>query len=140
MSEKNFAFNEGSYIAFNGDVMNPVLNISAVDVVRANVTQDGQNSRLVNFDVTLTVTNTFDNMNVAFDLSTNDDITVQNELTSMSAEQRANQAMNLLLYNVYSGSGTKATTIKGNPLFSFLTSQLNSWAANNIKGLIYPSA
>ena len=135
MSEKNFAFNEGSYIAFNGDVMNPVLNISAVDVVRANVTQDGQNSRLVNFDVTLTVTNTFDNMNVAFDLSTNDDITVQNELTSMSAEQRANQAMNLLLYNVYSGSGTKATTLKGNPLFSFLTSQLNSWAANNIKGV-----
>ncbi len=135
MSEKNFEFREGSYIAFNGDMMNPVLNIHAVDVVRANVTQSGQNSRLVNFDVMLSITNTFDNMNVAFDLSTNDDITVQNELTSMSAEQRANQAMNLLLYNVYTGANTKGSSLAGNPLFSFLTSQLNSWAANNIRGV-----
>ncbi len=135
MSEKNFAFKDGSYIAFNGDMMNPVLNIQAVDVVRANVTQDGQNSRVVNFDVMLSITNTFDNMNVAFDLSTNDDITVQNELTSMSAEQRANQAMNLLLYNVYTGANTKGTSLSGNPLFSFLTSQLNTWAANNIRGV-----
>lgn len=135
MSEKNFTFQDGSYIAFNGNMMNPVLNIHAVDEVRANVTQDGQNSRLVNFNVMLAITNTFDNMNVAFDLSTNDDITVQNELTSMSAEQRANQAMNLLLYNVYTGANTKGTSLAGNPLFSFLTSQLNTWAANNIRGV-----
>ncbi len=136
LSEKNFSFQEGSYVAFNGDMMNPVLNIHAVDEVRANVTQSGQNSRLVNFDVSLAVTNTLQNMNVAFDLATNDDITVQNELASMTPEQRANQAMNLLLYNVYSGGGTKANAnLSGNPLFSFLTSRLNSWAANNIKGV-----
>lgn len=136
MSEKNFAFQEGSYVAFNGDMMNPVLNIHAVDVIRANVTQEGQNSRLVNFDVKLSLTNTLDNMNVAFDLSTDDDITVQNELASMTAEQRANQAMNMLLYNVYSGAGTKGNAnLSGNQLYSFLTSQLNSWAANNIRGV-----
>ncbi len=136
IGEKNFKFEDGSYVAFNGDITNPVLNIHAVDEVKANVTQSGEDSRLVNFDISLSVTNTLENMNVAFDLSTNDDITVQNELSSMSPEQRANQAMNLLLYKVYSGSGTKATAnIGGNPLFSFLTSQLNSWAANNIKGV-----
>ena len=136
MSEKNFAFQEGSYVAFNGDMMNPILNIQAVDVIKANVTQEGQNSRLVNFDVKLSVTNTLNNMNVAFDLSTDDDITVQNELASMSAEQRANQAMNMLLYNVYSGAGTRGNAnLSGNPLYSFLTSQLNSWAANNIRGV-----
>jgi len=100
------------------------------------VTQDGQNSRLVNFDVLLAVTGTLNQMNVAFDLKTNDDITVANELESMSAEQRANPAMNLLLYNVYTGPGTKAnSSLAGNPLFSFLESQINSWAANNIKGV-----
>ena len=136
MSEKNFQFQEGSYIAFNGDMLNPRLNIHAVDEMRANVTQSGQNSRLVNFDVLLGVTNTLQNMNVTFDLATNDDITVQNELASMSAEQRANQAMNLLLYNVYTGAGTKASAnLSGNPLYSFLTSQINSWAANNIRGV-----
>ncbi|MDE6310211.1 MAG: translocation/assembly module TamB [Muribaculaceae bacterium] len=136
MSEKLFRFNEGSYIAFNGDMMNPTLNVHATDVVKANVTQEGQNSRLVNFDVDLGVTGTLENMNVAFDLSTNDDITVANELQSMSPEQRANQAMNLLIYNVYTGPGTKGNaSLGGNPLFSFLESQLNSWAANTIKGV-----
>ena len=136
MSEKNFEFQEGSYIAFNGPILNPTLNIKAIDHLKANVTQSGQDSRLVNFDVLLTVTNTLENMNVAFDLTTNDDITVENELSSMSPEQRANQAMNMLLYNTYTGPGTKGNAnLSGNPLFSFLSSQLNSWAAQNIRGV-----
>lgn len=136
MSEKLFKFDDNSYVAFNGDMLNPILFVKAVDTMKANVTQEGQNSRLVNFDVLLSVTNTLQNMNVAFDLSTNDDITVQNELASMSPEQRANQAMNLLLYNIYTGNGTKATAnLAGNPLYSFLESQVNSWMADNIKGV-----
>ena len=107
MSEKLFNFREGSYVAFNGDMLNPILSIYADDQIKANVTREGQDSRLVNFDVSLAVTNTLSNMDVAFDLSTNEDITIQNELQSMSAEQRANQAMNMLLYNVYTGPGTK---------------------------------
>ena len=117
-------------------MMNPTLNIHANDIVKANVTQSGQNSRLVNFDISLAVTGTLNQMDVAFDLSTNDDITVANELETMSKEQRANQAMNMLLYNVYTGPGTKGdASLAGNPLFSFLESQINSWAANNIKGV-----
>ncbi|MBD5233853.1 MAG: hypothetical protein HDS65_06700 [Bacteroidales bacterium] len=136
MSEKNFSFDDGSYVAFNGDMMNPTLNIHMTDVLKANVTQSGQDSRLVNFDVKLGVTGTLADMNVVFDLATNDDMTVANELESMSAEQRANQAMNLLLYNVYTGPGTKGdASLSGNPLYSFLESQLNSWAANTIKGV-----
>ncbi len=136
MSQKLFEFIDNSYVAFNGDIMNPVLNIHARETMKANVTEEGQDSRLVNFLITLNVTNTLNNMNVSFDLATNDDISIQNELETMSPEQRANQAMNLLLYNVYTGPGTKASAnLSGNPLFSFLSSQLNSWAANNIKGV-----
>lgn len=136
MSEKNFKFVEGSYISFTGDILNPVLSIKAVDRLRANVTQEGQNSRLVNFDIGLSVGGTLSNMNVAFDLSTNDDLTIENELTSMSPEQRANQAMNMLLYNQYTGPGTKANAnLTGNPLYSFLAGQLNSWMANNVRGV-----
>lgn len=134
MSEKLFNFKEGSYVAFNGDMLNPILNIQAVDDIKANVTKEGQNSRLVNFDVSLSITNTLSNMNVVFDMSATDDISIQNELQSMSAEQRANQAMNMLLYNVYTGPGTDASaSMSGNPLYSFLESQINTWAANNIK-------
>ena len=136
MSEKLFKFDPDSYVAFTGDMMNPTLNIQAVDVLKANVTQEGQNSRLVNFNVGLSVTGTLEQMKVAFDLSTDDDITVSNELQAMSPEQRANQAMNMLLYNVYTGPGTRGNAaIGGNALFSFLESKLNSWASNNIKGV-----
>lgn len=136
MSEKNFAFDNNSYIAFTGDMMNPTLSIHAMDVIKANVTQSGQNSRLVNFDVLLNVTGTLNRMDVAFDLTTGDDVTVANELQAMSADQRANQAMNMLLYGIYTGPGTKGdASISGNALFSFLESQINSWAANNIKGV-----
>lgn len=136
ISQKTFRFQSGSYVAFNGDMMNPILNIHASDQLRANVSEEGQNSRLVNFIVGLSVTNTLANMDVKFDLSTNDDLTVQNELQAMSPEQRANQAMNMLLYNVYTGPGTKASsTMPSNPLFSFLASKLNTWAANSIKGV-----
>ena len=116
MTEKLFDFRSGSYVAFNGDMMNPILNIHADDVVKANVTEEGQNSRLVNFIVSLGVTGTLEDMDVAFDLSTDDDITISNELQSMSQSQRANQAMNMLLYNVYTGPGTKANSnLGGNP-------------------------
>lgn len=136
MSEKLFDFQEGSYVGFNGDMLNPALNIHAVDRMRANVTREGQNSRLIYFDVGLNVTGTLQNMDVAFDLSTDDDVSIENELQSMSAEQRANQAMNLLLYNVYTGPGSKGSAnLSGNPLYSFLESTLNSWMANNIKGV-----
>lgn len=136
MSEKKFTFKDDSYVAFSGDMLNPQLNINGVDRIRANVTQEGQNSRLIYFDVSLKVTGSLERMDVAFDMSTNDDITVANELASMSESQRANEAMNLLLYNVYTGPGTKANaSLSANPLYSFLSSQLNSWASQAIKGV-----
>lgn len=136
LSEKLFNFSEGSYVAFNGDMMNPLLNVHAVDQIRANVTQTGQNSRLIYFDVKLGVTGTLNNMNVAFDLATDDDATVANELATMSPQQRASAAMNLLVTNIYNGGDTHGNAnIGGNALYSFLTSQINSWAANTIKGV-----
>ena len=136
ISEKLFTFTPGSYVAFNGPVLNPTLHIGATDQVRANVTRAGENSRLVNFDVSLAATGSLERMDVTFDLSTNDDISVQNELQAMSPTQRANKAMNLLLYGLYSSGETSATAnLSGNALYGFLSSQLNKWAANTIKGV-----
>ncbi|MCM1452825.1 MAG: translocation/assembly module TamB, partial [Clostridium sp.] len=137
VGEKVFDFNQGSYISFNGDMMNPVLNVHATDKVKTNVTLEGQNSRIVNFDVILGVTGTLEQMDVKFDLETNDDITIANQLQGMTAEQRANQAMNLLLYGMYTGPGSTSNSsgLSYGPLYSFLESQINNWAANNIKGV-----
>lgn len=135
ISEKDFTFREGSYVAFNGDMLNPVLNIHADDDLRANVNSSG-NSRMVTFDIILNVTGSMEQMNASFDLACADDITIENELKSMTAEQRANQAMNLMITGSYSGANTK--TVSGSAtssLYSFLESQINNWAASTIKGV-----
>ena len=93
---------------------------------------------MVNFNVLLRVDGTLDEMNVVFDLECPDDLTIANEIKSMSPEQRANQAMNLLLYGTYRSGGTQTITggnMGTNALYSFLQSQLNTWAASAIKGV-----
>lgn len=135
IGEKMFTFDPQSTITWNGNVMNPTLNITAVDEMKANVTSDN-NSRMVNFLVTLYATSTLQNLKVAFDLSTNDDLTIQNELQSMTADQRQTQAMNMLLYGSYSSQNTKtASGSATNMLYGFLESQINSWAAKHVRGV-----
>lgn len=135
MGQKKFDFNPQSSITWSGDVMNPSFNITATDEMKANVTS-GSNSRLVNFLVTLKAVGNLNNPQVSFDLSTNDDLSIQNELQSMSADQRQTQAMNLLLYGQYISGDTKGNAnLGGNMLYSFLESQLNSWAAKTIRGV-----
>lgn len=133
IGEKSFDFNPASQVTWSGDIMNPRLNIMASDEIKASVTQ-GSVSRLVNFIVNLNVGGTLSAPKVSFDLSTNDDLALQNELSSMSADQRMTQAMNLLLYGSYVGQNTKGSA-NTNMLYGFLESQLNSWAAKNIKGV-----
>ena len=136
VGEKKFTFNPDSYVLFNGDIMNPVLSIQATDDVKANLLQDG-NSRLVNFLVQLNVSNNLAQPKVLFDLSTEDDMTIQNDLLSMSAEQRSMAAINLLLTGQYNAQGVKTASsdLVSGALYGVLTSQINSWMANNVRGV-----
>ena len=136
LSEKLFNFKEGSSVVWTGELLDPTIDVKAVETVKANVNTN-QNSRLVPFDVALNVGNTLSRLDVSFDLSTEADMTVANELSTMTKEQRAQQAMNLLLYGSYTGlSTTTNSNISGeNMAYSFLESTLNKWAANNISGV-----
>lgn len=136
ISEQLFTFEGGSYIAWNGDIMNPSLNIKANETIKTNVTLAGENSAMVNFNIQLSVTNTLDDLGLKFDLSTNDNPALYSELQAMTPDQRSNQAMNLILYKSYTGPGTESDAkIVGNPLYSFLAGQLNDWASKNLKGI-----
>ena len=123
----------GSGMAYN--VADPSFDITAVESVRVNVSTDGQQSRAVNFDISITIRNSLDNLEISFDLAAPEDLAMQNELNSLTAEQRANQAMGLLVYNTYSGPGTTAKVATGNPLNAFLQQELNRWAQNSLKGV-----
>ena len=101
ISEKYFTFDNSSYIAFNGDILNPTLNIIANGTQASTVTTEGSNPVRVNFNIEARVTNTLSNMNIAFDLSAPNNSAVQSELQSLSPAQRSTQAINLMLYNSY---------------------------------------
>ena len=136
LGTKTFNFNQDSHITWGGDIMNPSLAINAYDNVKANIQMNG-NTRLVNFLVSLNIGNTLSAPSVVFDLSTDDDMSISNELQSMTADQRQQQAMSLLLTGTYTGQNAKS--VNGNlvtsNLYSMLTSSLNSFLANNVKGV-----
>ena len=135
ISQKNFKITSGSYVEWLGDIADPRLNITAVETVRTTVQTDEQNSRQVSFDITIVIRNTLEDLSIMFDLSAPQDLTIQNELSSLTAEQRSTQAMALLVYNTYTGPGTTAKANKNNPLNSFIEKELNQWAQNNLKGV-----
>ncbi len=135
ISQKNFDIASGGTIVWTGDMMNPQLDLSGTERVRTSVSGD-EGSRLVDFLITANVGGTLSNINLGFDLSSENDMTVENELQSMSDVQRSQSAINLLLYNTYSGTGTNMSNLTASSaLFSFLQGQLNSWAAKSLKGI-----
>ena len=137
ISQKIFDITPGSSVTWNGDVLNPQLNITGTQHTKASVTTSDGNSKLLNFEISAKIGNTLKKMDLMFDITTEDDMAVKNEIQSMTDQQRSNTAMNMLLYNTYSGTNSTgninfSTT---GALYSFLQSQLNTWAANTIKGV-----
>lgn len=135
ISQQLFKITPDSYVDWTGNVADPAFNITAVKTARATVSTDGQNSRSMNFDISINIRNTLNDLVVTFGLSAPEDLTMQNQLNSLTAEQRATQAMNLLIYNTYTGPGTTAKVTAGNPLNTFIQKELNQWAQNNLKGV-----
>ena len=136
VGEKKFTFDPDSYVHWNGDLLNPSLNIFATDNVKASIVENG-NSRLVNFMVQLGVTNTLSAPHILFDLNTDDDLSIRNELMSMSADQRSMAALNMLLTGQYTGEGvrTASSDLLSGTMYNLLTSQINGWLANNVRGV-----
>lgn len=135
ISAKDFSITPGGYVNWTGELADPSFDIRAVEKVRTTVTMEDQTTRQVNFEITITINGTLENLDVRFDLAAPEDLTLQNQLASLTAEQRQNQAMSLLIYNTYSGPGTSAKVNTGNPLNSFITKELNQWAQNSLKGV-----
>lgn len=138
IAQKNFNITSGSTIQWTGDIYNPQLNLTATERMKSSVTDEDGKGRLADFLITAKLGGTFSNMQLDFDLSCEGDMTVQNELQSMSDIQRSQTAINMLLYGTYSGTnsaGVINNVAASGALFSFLQSQINAWAAKAIKGV-----
>ena len=138
MTQKNFNITSGSTISWTGDMLNPQLNLHGTERLKTSVSSEHEGAHPVEFLIQAKLGGTLSNIDLKFDLSCESDASVQNELQSMSDNQRSQAAINLLLYNTYSGTNS-AGNIKSltatSALFSFLQSRLNAWAAQTLPGI-----
>ena len=72
---KEFTIQDGSYVQWSGNPMDPMLNLTATERMRASVTQDDGSSRLVTFNVGVAIKQTLENLQLQFILSAPEDWT-----------------------------------------------------------------
>lgn len=134
---KEFRIKSGSYVEFRGPLMNPTLNISATERVRTTVTEN-EHPRSVSFDVGLNVTQTLENMGLEFTLEAPEDMAIQSDLNTMSAEQRGRLAVTMLATGMYindAGAGTSGGVTGQNALNAFLQGQISNITSKALKSI-----
>ncbi len=130
---KEFQIQNGSYVDWTGNPMDPLLNFRATERMRASVSQEDGTSRMVNFDISIVVKNRLDNLSLAFEIDAPDDASVQNQLAGMGPDERSKQAVAMLATGIFladSGSGGGMNLNMGAALNSVLASQINALTGN----------
>lgn len=132
---KTFTIRDGSYIEFNGDPMNPKLNITATERTKATVSSGGEQGRTVEFDCGVVITKTLSDMGLEFTLDAPEDMSLHNELMAMSVEQRGRLAVTMLTTGMYLADGNTSSFSMNNALSSFLQSEINNITGNALRTL-----
>ena len=134
---KEFNIKSGSYVEFRGPLLNPALNMTATERLRTTVTENGQ-PRSVNFDVGMGITQTLENLGLEFTLEAPEDMGIQSDLSTMSAEQRGRVAVTMLATGMYitdSGTASGGGFTGQNALNALLQSQIANIAGKALKSV-----
>ena len=123
---KTFNIGQGSYVEFNGDIMNPRLNLTATERVKALVSSEGGSNRSVVFDCGVKVTKTLNDMGLEFTLDAPEDMAVKNELTAMSVEERGKLAVTMLTTGMYLNGDSGSGVSMNSALNAFLQGEINN--------------
>ena len=132
---KTFVIQDGSYIEFMGDPMNPKLNITATEQTKTNVSTDGGAGRSVLFNCGVVITKTLNDMGLKFIIDAPEDMTIHNQLQTMSEENRGKLAVTMLTTGMYLADGNTSSFSMNSALSAFLNSQINSISGNALRTL-----
>lgn len=124
---KKFQLAQGSYVEFSGDIMNPRLAITATEETKA-IVSDNDTQRNVNFIVGVDVSRTLQDMGLAFTIEAPEDLSVQNQLASMSAEDRYKTAVALLATGMYVTENLTTGLKASSALNAFLQNEIQNIA------------
>jgi hypothetical protein len=134
---KDFSIRNGSYVQWLGNAFDPQLNITAFERVRTSVILNNQPAQMVNFDASIAIKNTLEDLSLVFDLEAPENLTVQNQLAATSPEERSKQAITMLVTGTYvaEGASTKGGLDMGSTLNSFLQNEINNLTGSALKGV-----
>jgi len=132
---KTFTIQDGSYIEFTGDPMNPTLNITATERTRAVAADASGGGRSVAFDCGVKITKTLNDMGLEFTLDAPEDMQLHSELQTMGAEQRGKLAVTMLTTGMYLADGNTGAFSMNSALSSFLSSEISSITGNALRTL-----
>ena len=132
---KTFTIKDGSYIEFRGDAMNPALNITATERTRSSVSGDGGGGRMVEFECGVIVTKTLQDMGLEFIIDAPEDMTISNELNTMSKEERGKLAVTMLTTGMYLADGNTSGFTMNSALSSFLQNEINQITGSALRTL-----
>jgi len=129
VSLKDCIIENGSYVEFTGEIANPRLSLRASERVKTTVYENSV-PRSVVFDVGMAVSQSLENMGLEFTLESPEDLTISNQLATMSNEERGKVAVTMLATGMYLTDEGSTSGFSGtNALNSFLQSQIS--AINN---------
>ncbi len=130
-----FTIHDGSYIEFTGEMMNPTLNITAIEHTKATVTGTNGVGHSVDFDCGVIITKTLKDMGLEFTLDSPEDLSLHNELMTMSKEQRGKLAVTMLTTGMYLADGNTRGFSMNSALSSFLESEISNITGNALRTL-----
>ncbi len=132
---KTFTIQDGSYLEFLGDAMNPRLNITATERIKATVGGDGGVSRSVDFNCGVVITKTLKDMGLEFIVDAPEDLAISNELNTMSKEDRGKVAVTMLTTGMYLADGNTSGFTMNGALSSFLQNEINNLTGSALRTL-----
>ena len=130
---KTLNISEGSYVNWTGNMMNPTLEITALERTSTSVTMEDGSSQAVTFNVGVVLTNTLDDMGISFILSAPDNAQVQSELNALDKETMNKYAVTMLITGAYIGNNGGITV--SSALSSFLDATINDIAGDAMKSV-----
>lgn len=130
---KTLNISDGSAVRWTGALLDPTLDITALERTTSSVTFDDNSTQPVPFDVGVKVTGTLERMGLSFIMQSPENPIVQEQLNALDTESMNRYAVTMLLTGTYAGSSRNMTV--SNALSSFIDAKINDIAGTAMKSV-----
>ena len=132
---KTFTIQDGSFIEFTGDPFNPTLHITATEKIKSTVNEGQGTGRSVDFECGVKLSQTLSKPGIQFIISAPSDMNIQDELNTMSIDERGKVAITMLASGMYLANGNTNSFSMNSALSSFLNSEINNIAGTAMRSM-----